>query len=75
MTILQRSISTGLLALTIVAFTSFLFAGDAIPKAAWKRGIGQPLENAGGRSGQSFADDRLIVDEHAGEREAGDENA
>jgi len=26
-----------------------LLAGDAIPKAAWKRGIGQPLENAGGR--------------------------
>src|SRR5450631_3861044 len=25
------------------------FAGDAIPKAAWKRGIGVPLENAGGR--------------------------
>jgi non-lysosomal glucosylceramidase len=28
---------------------SFLFAGDAIPKAAWKRPIGLPLENAGGR--------------------------
>jgi non-lysosomal glucosylceramidase len=27
----------------------FGFAGDAIPKAAWKRGIGVPLENAGGR--------------------------
>src|SRR5215472_1917144 len=26
-----------------------LFAGDTIPKAAWKRAIGQPLENAGGR--------------------------
>ena len=25
------------------------FAGDSIPKAAWKRGIGVPLENAGGR--------------------------
>src|SRR5450432_107180 len=25
------------------------FAGDAIPKAAWRRGIGVPLENAGGR--------------------------
>jgi non-lysosomal glucosylceramidase len=28
---------------------SFLFAGDAISKAAWKRPIGLPLENAGGR--------------------------
>jgi non-lysosomal glucosylceramidase len=28
---------------------SYLFAGDAIPKAAWKRPIGLPLENAGGR--------------------------
>jgi non-lysosomal glucosylceramidase len=28
---------------------SFLFAGDTIPKAAWKRPIGLPLENAGGR--------------------------
>src|SRR5208337_1339099 len=25
------------------------FAGDVIPKAAWKRGIGVPLENPGGR--------------------------
>ncbi|HXN49878.1 MAG TPA: GH116 family glycosyl-hydrolase, partial [Bryobacteraceae bacterium] len=35
-------------------FASFLlaplsFAGDAIPKAAWKRGIGVPLDNPGGR--------------------------
>jgi non-lysosomal glucosylceramidase len=34
--------------LTLVA-TPFLIAGDSIPKAAWKRGIGQPLENPGGR--------------------------
>src|SRR5690349_23808267 len=27
---------------------NWLFAGDAIPKAAWRRPIGQPLENAGG---------------------------
>jgi len=27
----------------------FSLAGDAIPKTAWKRGIGVPLENAGGR--------------------------
>jgi non-lysosomal glucosylceramidase len=26
-----------------------LFAGDSIPKTAWHRGIGQPLENPGGR--------------------------
>src|SRR5438874_7254848 len=38
-----------LAALLLLASTSLLFAGDAIPKAAWKRGIGQPLENAGGR--------------------------
>jgi len=30
-------------------FVPLVFAGDAIPKAAWKRGIGVPLENAGGR--------------------------
>ena len=35
--------------LLLLGSTSLLFAGDAIPKAAWKRGIGQPLENAGGR--------------------------
>lgn len=33
-------------AITIVPLA---FAGDSIPKAAWKRGIGVPLENAGGR--------------------------
>jgi len=27
----------------------FLFAGDAIPRVAWHRGIGQPLENPGGQ--------------------------
>ena len=25
------------------------FSGDSIPKAAWQRGIGEPLQNAGGR--------------------------
>ena len=35
--------------LTVLTSTQFLFAGDKIPAAAWKRGIGQPLENAGGR--------------------------
>jgi non-lysosomal glucosylceramidase len=28
---------------------SLALAGDSIPKAAWSRGLGQPLENAGGR--------------------------
>ena len=44
-----RLISAGLLASCLMAFNPLVFAGDAIPKAAWKRGIGQPLENAGGR--------------------------
>ena len=44
-----RLISAGLLFSCLVTFTPFVFAGDSIPKAAWKRGIGQPLENAGGR--------------------------
>ena len=34
--------------LSIIFFaTSFAFAGDTIPKAAWKRAIGLPLANAG----------------------------
>ena len=28
---------------------TWAWAGDAIPKAAWKRPIGLPLENAGGK--------------------------
>src|SRR6202011_5660787 len=52
---------------------------DPLPaqKAAIKksRAITQPFENTGGRSWQPFADGRLIVDQHAGEREASDENA
>ena len=32
-----------------LALAPLSFAGDAIPKAAWKRGIGVPLENPGGR--------------------------
>jgi non-lysosomal glucosylceramidase len=35
--------------LCLVAVGPSAFAGDGIPKAAWKRGLGQPLENAGGR--------------------------
>jgi non-lysosomal glucosylceramidase len=39
----------GLILLGLLASVPTAFAGDTIPKAAWKRGIGQPLENAGGR--------------------------
>src|SRR6266567_2950562 len=46
---MRTSAPKWLAALPLLASTSLLFAGDAIPKAAWKRGIGQPLENAGGR--------------------------
>ena len=42
-----RSVILGLLCAIIIAPLSF--AGDTIPQAAWKRGIGVPLENAGGR--------------------------
>ena len=49
MKISERLISAGLLVSCLVALTPLVFAGDAIPKAAWKRGIGQPLDNAGGR--------------------------
>jgi non-lysosomal glucosylceramidase len=31
----------------LVACTTWVWAGDAIPKAAWKRAIGEPLANAG----------------------------
>src|SRR5450631_208935 len=34
---------------TSVLCTPPAWAGDAIPKAAWKRGLGLPLENPGGR--------------------------
>src|ERR1700719_175958 len=44
-----RFVSAGLLVSCLIAFTPFVFAGDTIPKVAWKRGIGQPLQNAGGR--------------------------
>ena len=36
--------------LLLVTFcTLSLWAGDSIPKIAWKRGIGEPLANAGTR--------------------------
>jgi non-lysosomal glucosylceramidase len=33
----------------LLVCVSSVWAGDAIPKAAWKRGIGVPLENPGGK--------------------------
>ncbi len=44
-----RLLLCGLILLGLLASVPRAFAGDTIPKAAWKRGIGQPLENAGGR--------------------------
>jgi len=35
--------------LVLFSVTSFLWAGDKIPAVAWKRGIGEPLANPGGR--------------------------
>jgi non-lysosomal glucosylceramidase len=35
------------LCLSLVSLLSVAYAGDSIPKAAWKRGIGEPLKNAG----------------------------
>src|SRR2546428_13244885 len=43
-----HSLFAGFLFLGLLGSAPVLFAGDAIPKAAWKRGIGQPLEHAGG---------------------------
>jgi hypothetical protein len=36
----------------VVICTATAWAGDAIPKAAWKRPIGLALENAGGKKPQ-----------------------
>ncbi|MGH9528467.1 MAG: GH116 family glycosyl hydrolase [Terriglobales bacterium] len=44
----RRSGKCSLLFLVLLS-AAWLFAGDTIPKAAWKRPIGLPLENAGGR--------------------------
>lgn len=38
-----------LLVLPLICLTALAFAQVSIPKAAWKRGIGQPMESAGGR--------------------------
>src|SRR6266700_5036529 len=49
MKMFARSFVAGLALVCLLAFTPLLFAGDTIPKTAWKRGIGQPLDNPGGR--------------------------
>ena len=36
----------------VVIYAATAWAGDAIPKAAWKRPIGLPLESAGGKKPQ-----------------------
>ena len=44
---MPRSCSTRLLYLLILTVASVSWAGDQIPKAAWKRPLGLPLENPG----------------------------
>ena len=44
---MPRSCSNRLLYLLIITIASISWAGDQIPKAAWKRPLGLPLENAG----------------------------
>jgi non-lysosomal glucosylceramidase len=43
----QRTVKRAFLLVIFLAATSWAFAGDTIPKAAWKRAIGLPLANAG----------------------------
>jgi len=45
----QRLVCVAALCLSLVLSHSVAYAGDSIPKAAWKRGIGEPLKNAGTR--------------------------
>ena len=49
MKLFARSLMVSVVFCLLVSCTPSLFAGDTIPKAAWKRGIGQPLGNPGGR--------------------------
>ena len=42
-----RIVKRAFLPVIFLAATSWAFAGDTIPKAAWKRAIGLPLANAG----------------------------
>jgi non-lysosomal glucosylceramidase len=45
----QRMPKCVIFLLLFLVCASCAWAGDVIPKAAWKRGIGVPLENAGGK--------------------------
>ncbi|HEY7097651.1 MAG TPA: non-lysosomal glucosylceramidase [Terriglobales bacterium] len=42
--------------ISFLALSSFVWAGDAIPKAAWKRPLGLPLANPGGKKPTLGAD-------------------
>ncbi len=43
----QRFVCAAVLGLSLVSLHCVVYAGDSIPKAAWKRGIGEPLSHAG----------------------------
>src|SRR5579863_7143658 len=43
----QRVVCGAVLCFLLVLLTCVAYAGDSIPKAAWKRGIGEPLTDAG----------------------------
>jgi non-lysosomal glucosylceramidase len=43
----QRFVCGAVLGLSLVSLHGAVYAGDSIPKAAWKRGIGEPLSHAG----------------------------
>src|SRR5579862_2276364 len=48
----------------VILLPTFIYAGDSIPKAAWKRGIGEPLANAGTRKPNLYGmidDDRYVA--------------
>jgi len=44
---MRQQVAKGVFLVIIFLGTAFAFAGDTIPKAAWKRAIGLPLANAG----------------------------
>jgi non-lysosomal glucosylceramidase len=46
---MRQRVAKGVFLLIIFLGTAFAFAGDTIPKAAWKRAIGLPLANAGAK--------------------------
>jgi non-lysosomal glucosylceramidase len=43
----QRFVCGVAFGLSLVSLLATAYAGDSIPRAAWKRGIGEPLKNAG----------------------------